>query len=56
MNLELPFDETDPAALDARLAEIDRELDVLFLEAVEREQERLRREREAARDGRDTAA
>jgi hypothetical protein len=56
VNLPLPFDETDPAALDARLAEIDRELDVLFLEAVERETERLRREREAARDEGESAA
>jgi hypothetical protein len=50
VNLELPFDETDPAALDARIAEIDRELDALFIQAVEREQEKLRREREAKPD------
>jgi hypothetical protein len=45
LNLELPFDETEPAALDACLDEIDRELDVLFLEAVGGELERLRLER-----------
>lgn len=50
LNLELPFDETEPAALDACLDEIDRELDVLFLEAVGGELERLRLERLQAED------
>ena len=45
MNLELPFDETDPALFDTYLAEIDRELDTLFLEAVGGEMERLRLQR-----------
>ena len=42
MNLELPLNETDPAAFDACLDEIDRELDALFLDAVAGELERLR--------------
>ena len=50
MNLELPFDETEPTVLDACLDQIDRELDVLFLEAVEGELERLRLERLRAPD------
>jgi hypothetical protein len=50
VNLELPFDETEPAVLDGHLAEIDRELDALFLDAVQGELERLRREREAPQD------
>lgn len=47
MNLDLPFPEADPAAsaaLDDCLAEIDRTLDSLFLEAVAGELERLRLE------------
>jgi hypothetical protein len=34
INLELPFDQIAPSELDAYLAEIDRELDALFLEEV----------------------
>lgn len=50
MNLDLPFDETDSEALDACLAEIDRELDELFMKAVGGELERLRLERLEAQD------
>jgi hypothetical protein len=50
VNLDLPFDEKDPEALDACLAEIDRELDELFLAAVGGELERLRLERLQAQD------
>jgi hypothetical protein len=35
VNLELPFVELAPSELDAYLAEIDRELDALFLEEVD---------------------
>ncbi len=50
MNLHLPFGETEPSALDEYLAEIDRNLDVLFLEAVGGELQRLRIERLDAAD------
>lgn len=50
MSLDLPYDELEPAVLDACLAEIDRELDALFMDAVGGELERLRLEREAAQD------
>ncbi len=53
VNLDLPFDETDPAVVDELLAEIDRTLDALFLDAVGGELERLRLER---LEGRDDAA
>ncbi len=45
VNLDLPFDETDPAVLDAYLDRIDDELDGLFLRAVAGELERLRLEK-----------
>ncbi len=45
MNLDLPFAETDPAALDAYLEDIDRQLDALFVDAVRGELERIRLER-----------
>ena len=35
MNLELPFAEMPPSELDALLADIDRELDALFLDEVD---------------------
>jgi hypothetical protein len=44
VNLELPFDEPEPSELDEVLARIDRELDVLFLEAVSGALERRRAE------------
>lgn len=50
MNLELPFEESDPTRIDAYLAEIDKELDTLFLEAVGGELERLRLQRLEAKD------
>lgn len=50
MNLDLPFDDTDPAELDAHLTKIDRELDALFLNEIEGELERLRQEREEKKD------
>jgi hypothetical protein len=50
VNLELPFEESEPAVIDAYLAEIDRELDTLFMEAVGGELERLRLERLEAKD------
>lgn len=50
MNLELPFGEIEPSALDECLAEMDRNLDALFLDAVGGELERLRIERLGAAD------
>jgi hypothetical protein len=52
VNLDLPFAETDHAALDAGLARVDRELDALFLEEVAVTLLRLDAERDvaAARD------
>jgi hypothetical protein len=47
MNLVLPFDELAPSELDAFLAEIDRELDALFLDEVDGTLEVLRGERGA---------
>lgn len=34
MNLDLPFDQLPPSELDEYLAQIDRELDALFLDDV----------------------
>lgn len=45
MNLDLPFVVPEPSALDDYLAEIDRALDALFLDAVSGELARLRVER-----------
>jgi hypothetical protein len=42
VNLELPFDEPTTSELDEVLARIDRELDVLFLDAVAGALERRR--------------
>jgi hypothetical protein len=56
VNLDLPFEEKDPAALDECVAKIDRELDALFLDAIEGEMERLRAERLDPTDKKDDAA
>jgi hypothetical protein len=45
VNLELPFEELAPSELDAYLAQIDRELDALFLEEVDGAFDLLRGER-----------
>lgn len=50
MNLDLPFVAPDASALDEYLAEIDRKLDTLFLDAVSDELDRLRVERLEAAD------
>ncbi|HET8540433.1 MAG TPA: hypothetical protein VFL83_11230 [Anaeromyxobacter sp.] len=50
MNLELPFTETDEAALDEYLAAIDEELDALFLDEVNGVLQRIRAERDVAPD------
>lgn len=47
MNLELPFDELPPSELDAYLAQIDRELDALFLDEVGANLDQLRSTRPA---------
>ena len=52
MNLELPFvTDNEPSPLDEYLAEIDRELDALFLDEVDGVLEQLRAERSDAADG-----
>jgi hypothetical protein len=45
VNLDLPFVAPEPTVLDEYLAEIDRALDALFMEAVSGELDRLRVER-----------
>jgi hypothetical protein len=45
--LTLPFPELAPSELDAFLAEIDRELDALFLAEIDGTVERLRADRPA---------
>ncbi len=56
MNLDLPFAESDPAALDKCLDEIDQELDALFMSAVGGELQRLRLERARQQSQDDAAA
>lgn len=56
LNLDLPFEEDDPAALDECVAKIDRELDAVFLNAIEGEMERLRAERVEQIEKKDSAA
>jgi hypothetical protein len=48
VNLHLPFDQVPPDDLDAFLAEIDRELDQLFLDDVAGSLERIAAEPAAA--------
>ncbi len=50
MNLELPFAESDTSALDEYLAEIDHELDALFLDEVNGVMQRIRTERDVPPD------
>ncbi len=50
MNLELPFSESDSTDLDEYLAEIDRELDALFLDELDGVMQRIRTERDVAPD------
>jgi hypothetical protein len=51
VNLDLPFAEVDSAALDERFAEVDKELDALFLEEVAVTLIRLDAERDVAAAG-----
>ena len=50
MNLELPFTESDAAAIDEYLAAIDEELDKLFLDEVDGVLRRVRAERDVPPD------
>lgn len=46
MNLELPFPDAEPSALDDYVAAIDEELDAAFLDEVDGVLRRLRAERD----------
>jgi hypothetical protein len=50
VNLELPFGDPEPSELDAYLAEIDHQLDTLFLEEIDAELDRITAERDAPGD------
>ncbi len=50
MNLELPLAEPESSALDEYLADIDRELDALFLDEIDGVLQRIWADRDAKPD------
>jgi hypothetical protein len=50
VNLDLPFPQSDPAALDEVLEAIDAELDVLFLDEIDGVLRRVRAEKDVKPD------